>query len=103
MYIGKKQRDKMIGWFKASALWSTITGLLAFAVAILIAVQWIGPSAGLPNQLLFMASGVFAIFGAMQTVDGLIRLSYQTRLDVLIEDVLTEEGGGLMGEEDEGM
>lgn len=89
--LNATQLRRVFRWMKASSLWSVVTGMTAFGFAVAIAMH---AEMFVSHNLLGMAytvGGVLAIFGSMQTVDGLIRFVHQERLAYHLKEANDDE------------
>lgn len=79
-----KEYKKMLGWMKASCIWSITTGVIA-----LVLVAFAGFYAKYSPEPLWLCIvlGCLAVFGGMQVVDGLVRLGYNDKLKWTLEDL----------------
>jgi len=78
----EKQR-RMLGWLKASCVWSIVTGAIVMCLVIVVANY--SNYFEKPWQL-YLGMLCLAVFGGMQIVDGLVRLDYTNKLMWALED-----------------
>ena len=78
-----QKEKRMLGWLKASCIWSIVTGAIALCAAVVVASY----SSLFENPLwLYLSILCLAAFGGMQIIDGLVRLDYSNKIKWTLED-----------------
>ena len=78
-----EKQNRMLGWMKASCVWSIVTGVGAL---VLVAIAGSYAKYFEDPRWLYLAILVLVVFGAMQVIDGLVRLDYNNKLVWALED-----------------
>lgn len=78
-----EEQRKMLGWMRASCVWSIVTGGLVLAFLALLGI-YVDSYEG--SWWLYMAVLGLLSFGGMQIVDGLVRLNHLNKIVQTLED-----------------